>query len=292
MMHPTFFQRVARKLDKTLASFLFIDQWVIMTAQGVDYDSLQWSGLRPLIPEKDRYWGDPFVLDKGERYFVFVEEKIYSAGRAHIACLTLDAEGRLLAHQVVLERDFHLSYPFVFEHDGQFFMIPESAAHRTVDAYRCKRFPDQWELHRTLMADIYATDATLLEHNGRFWLFANVKEPGGSSLNALHLFWAASPFAEAWTPHPRNPIVRDIRSARPAGRILARDGEMIRPSQDSASRYGFGLRFNRITKLTEDDYEEETVAVFAPRGGRIRATHTFNQSGGLTVIDAVIRRPK
>jgi hypothetical protein len=292
MMHPTFLQRAARKLDKTLASLAFIDQWVVMTGKAVDYDSLRWPALRPLIPEKDRYWADPFVIQRAEGYFVFVEEKIYGAGRAHIACLTLDAEGRLLAQQVVLERDYHLSYPFVFEHDGQLFMIPETAAHRTVEAYRCKRFPDQWELHKTLMADIYAADATLLERGGRFWLFANVKEPGGSSLNALHLFWAASPFAEAWTPHPRNPIVRDIRSARPAGRILVRDGQLIRPSQDSASRYGFALKFNRITKLTEEDYGEETVTVFAPGGSRIRATHTFNQAGGLTVIDAVIRRPK
>jgi murein endopeptidase len=292
MMYPTLFQRVARKVDKTVAAFLFIDQWIIMTAQAADYDSLRWQALRPLIPEKDRYWGDPFVMQKGERFFVFVEEKIYAAGRAHIACLTLDMDGRLLTHQVVLERDYHLSYPFLFEHGGQLYMIPESAAHRTVEAYRCTHFPDQWEFHQTLMKDVYATDATLLDHQGRSWLFANIKEPGGSSLNALHLFWAASPFAEVWTPHPRNPIVRDIRSARPAGRILVRDGQLIRPSQDSAIRYGYALKFNWITKLTEDDYKEETVAVFAPSGGRIRATHTFNQAGGLAVIDAVLRRPK
>jgi hypothetical protein len=292
MMRPSLVQRVARKVDKTLASLFFMDQWIVLTAKGLDHESLHWPALRPLIPEKDRYWGDPFVMQKADRYYVFVEEKMYAAGRGHIACLTLDAEGRLQDHAVVLERSYHLSYPFVFEHDGQVYMIPETAANRTVELYRCARFPGQWELSKTLMRDIYATDATLLEHEGAFWLFANVKEAGGSSLNALHLFWAESPFSDSWTPHPRNPIVEDIRSARPAGRIFMKGGQLIRPSQDSSRRYGHALNFNRIVALTKQDYEEQIAAVFKPTGGKFVATHTFNQAGGLTVIDAVMRRPK
>ena len=283
---------MARKLDKTLASPFFIDQWVVMTGRGLDYASLQWRALQPLIPGKDRYWGDPFVMQRGGRYYVFVEEKLYTAGRGHIACLTLDADGRLLEQHVVLERPYHLSYPFVFEHQGQVFMLPETAANRTLELYRCTQFPGQWELLKTLMTDVYAVDATLLEQQGKTWLFANVKETGRSSLNALYLFWAESPLANSWTPHPRNPVVRDIASARPAGRVFMQDGQLIRPSQDSSSRYGYALKFNRIMKLNEREYQEETVAAFTPSGGKIRATHTFNQAGGLTVIDAVIRRPK
>lgn len=292
MMQPTWMQRIARRLDKTLASLFYIDQWVILTARGMDHTNLRWEGLHPLIPGKDRYWGDPFVVQRADHYYVFVEEKIYSTGRGHIACLTLDSEGSLQGHSVVLQRDYHVSYPFLFEQDGELYMMPETAANRSVEVYRCTRFPDQWELFQTLMSDIYAVDATMVEHGGRHWLFANVREPRGSSLNALHLFWASSPFAAAWTPHPRNPIVRDIRSARPAGRIIIRDGELIRPAQDSLRRYGHSLRFNRILKMTESEYAEETESTFKPRGGRIRATHTFNQEGGLTVIDAVVRRPK
>jgi hypothetical protein len=292
MMQPTPIQRLRRKLDKTFASLFFIDQWVIMTGQGLDYASLRWEALRPILPDKDRYWGDPFVIERGDRYYVFVEEKVYAEGRGHIACLIVDAEDQLAGRQVVLEREYHLSYPFVFEHEGQTYMVPETAGHRTIEVYRCTRFPDQWELHGTLMEGIYAVDATLLEHGGRWWMFANVKEEGGSSLNALHLFWAQSPLAEAWTPHPRNPIVSDLGSARPAGRIFMHDGQLIRPSQDSRQRYGHALKFNRITGLSTEDYREETIAEFAPRGSGIQATHTFNQAGGLTVIDAVIRRRK
>ncbi len=196
MMQPSSVQRILRKLDKTLASLLFIDQWVILTARGMDYESLRWEGLHPLIPAKDRYWGDPFVIHQGDRFYVFIEEKLYATGRGHIACLILDSDGTLLEHQVVLERGYHLSYPFLFHHDGELYMLPETAGNGTIEAYRCTRFPGQWEFSKVLMHDIYAVDATLLAHAGRYWLFANVREPGGSSLNALHLYWAQSPLSE------------------------------------------------------------------------------------------------
>jgi hypothetical protein len=293
MTSPSFFRRAVRKLDKTLSSFFFIDQWVIMTARGAAFNSLQWSMFQPLIPDKDRYWGDPFVLARDDRYYVFIEEKVYATGLGRIACLTLDRTGRLLSNQVVLERPYHLSYPFIFEHDGETFMIPETAGDRSLQLYRCAHFPDRWEFVKTLMSGIYAVDATLLQYENKFWLFANVKEPGGSSLDALHLFYAPlGPVSDKWTPHPRNPVVKDIHSARPAGRIFMQDGRLIRPSQDSSRRYGYALRFNHITRLDEKEYAEQVVSTFKPAGGNLLATHTFNQAGGLTVIDAIIRRRK
>ena len=292
MAKPSLPQRALRRLDKTLSSFFYIDQWVIMTARGGSFDSLQWSAFHPIVPEKDRYWADPFVIVRAERYYVFIEEKIYATGLGRIACLTLDREGQLLSNQVVLERPYHLSYPFIFEQGGELFMIPESASNHSIELYRCARFPDHWEFVKTLMKEIYGVDATLLEHKNKYWLFANVKENSGSSLDALHLFYADSLFADVWTPHPHNPVVRDIRSARPAGRIFRQDGKWIRPSQDSSRRYGYALRFNEILKLNEDAYAETAVSTFRPPGGKTLAAHTFNQAADLTVIDAILRRPK
>lgn len=292
MKRQSFWQRLSRKIDKTITAQFFIDQWVILTAPRTDYRSLDWERMQPLLPPKDRYWGDPFVIQRGDCYYVFIEEKIYSTGLGRIACLTLDAEGKLLSQQVALERPYHLSYPFVFEHEGELYMIPESAANRTVELYRCTHLPDRWEFVKNLLSDLYAVDATLLEHDGKYWLFANVKAPGGSSLDALNLYYASDVLANEWHPHPRNPIVQDIRSARPGGRIFEHEGHLIRPSQDSARRYGYALKFNRITSLSETEYAETTVASFTPSNSKFLATHTFNQAGELTAIDAVLRRRK
>lgn len=292
MMEPSLLQRAVRRLDKVLASPFFIDQWVVLTAREADFRILQWKDFTPLIPAKDRYWGDPFVVHKGGRHYVFVEEKMYATGKGHIACLELDEHQGLAGHRVVLERDYHLSYPFVFERGSEMYMIPETAANRTVELYRCERFPDRWAFVKVLLRDVYAVDATLLEDDGGAWIFANVKARGGSSLNEMHLFRAGGLLADEWRPHSRNPVVRDLGSARPAGRIFQQDGQWIRPAQDSRRRYGGALTFNRITRLDEEGYSEERVAGLEPPGGRIRATHTFNQTDGMTVIDAVMRRRK
>lgn len=287
------FTRAWRKLNKTLSSFLFLDQWVILIGQNTDFKSASWKQFKPLVPAPDRYWADPFVIARGGTYYVFIEEKLYQTRRGRIACLTLDSDGNLLSNQSVLERPYHLSYPFIFEYDGEMYMMPETAENRTLELYRCTQFPDQWEFVRNMMSDIYIVDATLLEHAGKWWMFGNIKMEGGSSLDKLYLFSAPHPFVEVWDPHPRNPIIADIHSARPAGRIFELDGELIRPSQDSSRRYGYALNFNRIKTLNQMDYEETRLSSFyPPRGEGILAIHTWNSSGGMVVGDAVIRRRK
>ncbi|MGB7874139.1 MAG: hypothetical protein WBL25_07130 [Anaerolineales bacterium] len=289
-----FLQRAIRKINKTVSSWFFIDQWVILTAQDLSMDSLEWSAFKPLIPPPDRYWADPFVIAKEDRYYVFIEEKMYQTGLGHIACLELDANGDLLSNPTVLKRSYHLSYPFLFEYRDQLYMLPESAQNKTLEIYRCAHFPDRWEFVSTLMQNVYAVDATLLQHGGKWWLFANIKQSDdSSSLDQLSLFWAEDPLSQKWNPHPLNPVVNDARTARPAGHIFSRSGNLIRPSQDNAVRYGKALNFNCITKLSETEYEEVCEVRFEPpRGTKILATHTYNKAGELSVIDAVIRRRK
>jgi len=288
------YHRVIRKIDKTVSAWFFLDQWVILTAQNLELDELEWSAFKPLIPPPDRYWADPFIYINGNRYFVFIEEKIYQTGLGRIACLELDTKGDLLSQQTVLERSYHLSYPFLFEYQGQLYMLPETAGNRTLEVYRCTHFPNEWEFVHNMMQDVYAVDATLLEHQDKWWLFANIKQgEKGSSLSQLFVFWANSPLSQNWTPHPLNPVVNDARTARPAGYIFSRNGDLIRPSQDNSIRYGKALNFNCITKLSETEYQEVCEVRFEPpRMNKIQATHTFNKNGDLTLIDAVIRRKK
>ncbi|HEY9151902.1 MAG TPA: hypothetical protein VIN60_03380, partial [Anaerolineales bacterium] len=264
MNSRSFFVRLFRRLNKTISSFFFLDQWIVLTAKGVDYDSLQWSAFRSIVPQKDRYWGDPFIVARENQYYVFIEEKMYATGRGRIACLMLDDNGALQSHQVILERPYHLSYPFIFEVRGETYMLPETAQHRTLEVYRCVRFPDQWELANTLMTDVYAVDATLFERQNKWWLFANIKREGGSSLDSLHLYFSDDPLSNRWTPHPKNPIIQEIRSARPAGRIFMQNEKLIRPSQDNSRRYGYAIKFNHIVKWSETEYEEITETSLEP----------------------------
>jgi hypothetical protein len=171
-------------------------------------------------------------------------------------------------------------------------MVPETEGNRSIELYQCIDFPNHWTLVKTLLSDLPAVDATLLEAYGKWWLFANLRE-GVKSWDTLHLFYADHFLSDQWISHPRNPIVRDIRSARPAGRIFWQDGDLIRPSQDCSVRYGYAINFNRISVLSESDYVEHRDGYLEPPARTdILGTHTWNAAGGLAAIDALIRRPK
>src|SRR2546421_9920387 len=110
-------------------------------------------------------------------------------------------------------------------------MMPETRSNRTVELYRAREFPTQWEPAGVLLSDINAADATLAEIDGTWWLFVNVAVDGSGNSDELHLFSAATPLGP-WTPHRSNPVKSDARSARPAGRLLFHGGAYYRPAQD------------------------------------------------------------
>lgn len=297
-MNNSFLSRLAKphlfqRIWKRIRFYFVVDQWVIFVAPSAGYKSLSWKNFKSLIPPIDRFWADPFVWFHENKHYVFVEEVLYSTHRGRIVCLTLDDEMNIQSNQIVLEKPYHLSYPFLFKHESQLYMLPETAGNNSAELYRCTHFPDQWAFEKTLMNNIHALDATLLEAHGKWWLFAYVPEENGTRWETLRLFYADHPLSGQWTPHPRNPIVKDVHSARPAGRILSDNGMLIRPSQDCSTRYGYAINFNRIITLTETDYAESREHTFKPpQNTSIYATHTYNDMAGLTVVDAILRRRK
>jgi hypothetical protein len=190
----------------------------------------------------------------------------------------------------VLEAAHHLSYPFVFAHGDEVFMIPETAAARRVELWRADPFPRAWRREAVLLEDVEAVDATVLEHEGRLWMFVGIAAPGSSTLDQLHLFWAADPRGP-WTPHPRNPVVSDATCARPGGPVFRHDGELVRPGQDGSRRYGGGLSLRAIDVLSTEAYAEHEVGRIGPedvRGGA-HATHAYAVDGRFEAIDVRLR---
>lgn len=286
---PNLFNRIIKKIG----SFFYISQWIILTSSETDHNSITWKKFNPLLPPSDRFWADPFIWEQENTYYLFVEEYIYSTRRGRIACLTLDNNLNITSNNVVLERPYHLSYPFLIEIDGQLFMIPETRENNGIEVYRCVNFPDNWEYVKTLIPNVQAVDATLVKSGEKWWLFATINDETGTTWDSLHLFYSEHPLSSHWTAHPKNPIINNVKSARPAGRIFSYDNYLIRPSQDCSRRYGYAINFNRINTLNETDYEEIRETGFVPpKIGKFIATHTYNKSSGLAVIDAIFLRWK
>lgn len=243
-------------------------------------------GWTRLPDDGKRFYADPIAVPHEGRNWIFVEELPYATGRALISAVELGADGPVGTPRPVLERSCHLSYPFVFPHDGQMWMIPESAADRTVDLYRADQFPDRWTHVATLIKDVAVGDATIVQHNGRFWLFGTVGEGDASSWDALHI-WSADRLLGPWTPHGNNPVLMDALGARPGGAFFHRHGELWRPAQDCTTGYGAGLALCRVTKLDDEGFAQEVAAVLRPGGPDWPGTgfHSLNWAAGIEVVD-------
>ena len=241
--------------------------------------------FRELLPPSDRFWADPFPLLHQGSHWIFFEEKVASAP-GHIAVVEVGPDGMIGQPRSVLERPYHLSYPFVFAWGGETYMLPETGFNRTVELYRAEDFPTRWSLDRVFFSDVRAVDATLAEIEGRWWMFVNIAEPHAPLNDELHLYHADTPLGP-WAAHPGNPVKSDVRSARPAGRPFRFGGSWYRPAQDCSGRYGAAIVVNRITRLDEKGFAEEEVGRLLPAWRPdLVATHTLNAAGGLTVIDA------
>jgi hypothetical protein len=264
-------------------------QWILLYALGTPIPGRVLHDFRPLRPPTGRFWADPFVMVENGSHHVFFEEFDYAADRGHIAVITIAPDGTPSKPQEVLVRPYHLSYPFLLRWRDALYMIPETGDRKTLEVYRCTRFPDEWEFHGYLMRGREIYDATLCEWGGRWWLFATLTR---ELCNVeLHVFSAESPLSETWTPHPANPVVSDVSRARPAGPLFTRNGRLYRPSQDCSPFYGYAIRLHEVVTLTEQDYVEREAGSIMPEWAPgIVAVHQLSFAGDLTVVDAQVRR--
>ncbi len=282
-----------RLVKEIIQRFFYTGQWFLLFSFKQDVSGNFGEFIR-LQPSKDRFWADPHVVQTDDRYFIFIEEFFQAKNKGHISVIELDESENWKAPIKVLETDYHLSNPFIFKWNDKFFMVPESRANQTIDLYECVEFPYQWIFKQHLMENISAVDTTLVNYSEKWWLFTAIAENAAAAPNVeLFLFSSDDLFSGKWSAHPRNPIISDVKSARPAGSLFVEDGKLFRPSQDCSKAYGYGFDLNEIEVLSETEYCEKKVISIRPNWDRkIEATHTFANCGNLTVIDAFTRTSK
>jgi len=285
------FKKSLIKIKNVANNKLFFDQWILMYDLKDTFSSSLWR-YKKIIPPKDRFWADPHVVYRDNKYYIYIEEFLHKTMKGHISLIVMDENGEYAAPQKILDKPYHLSYPFIFEHEGKLYMIPETSSNNTIELFECSHFPDRWEFKMNLMEDVIAFDATLYYYNSKWWMFVNIVENvGACSDDELFLFYSDELQNKNWIPHPRNPIISDCKSARPAGKIFEKNGRMYRPSQNCSVQYGYGFNISHIELLNENEYEEIIVSKVYPNWDKdIIATHSYNRTNSLHIIDAKMKR--
>ena len=237
-------------------------QWFIAVRRGMEPHTNEndvasdSEAFQIIEPPPNETYADPFAIRRDGRDILYFEKMDLDLRKGVIACGVLGADGRISDVRTVIEADKHLSYPFLFGWKQALFMIPEYAEGHRIDLYQCVDFPYEWRFETTIMDDVYALDATLHHDGEDWWMFVNMASHRASALDELFLFHAKTPTGP-WVPHRQNPVVSDVRSARPAGALFYRGGQLIRPSQDCSVRYGYAVNFNSISVLNPLEYREK-----------------------------------
>jgi hypothetical protein len=250
---------------------------------GIDPAGVTW------FPEMRRlaFRADPFGMWRDGRLHVFAEAFDYRTRIGHIDVLTFDADLTFRACRTVLKTPWHLSYPFVFEADGETWMLPEAYKSGTLTLYRARAFPHAWEPVCDIPLDGAAIDATPLYHAGKWWLFYSPSAEKAARRSHLHVAWAER-LTGPWQCHPGNPVRIDLASARPGGAPIVRGTVITLPVQDCREAYGGAIRLLNITDLSETRFEaNDTDGLSAPPSmvPFTQGLHTLAPAGPVTLID-------
>ena len=254
-----------------------------IVARGIAPDAVIWLPQMPTFS----FRADPFGLWRDDRLHVFAEAFDYRNRVGGIDALVYDRGLNLLECGAALRAPWHLSYPFVFEAEGETWMLPEAYKSGTLTLYRAKSFPFLWEAVCRIPLDTPAIDATPFFYGGRWWLFYAPSQPWQGRRSHLHIAWAAR-LAGPWQPHPGNPVRIDLGSARPGGTPSLEGGAIVLPVQDCRTTYGGSLRALVITRLDETGFEAmDRPLLTAPSwmAPFDAGCHTLAAAGPVTLID-------
>lgn len=235
------------------------------------------------LSRKGKFAADPFAIQAGDDIHLLFEDYDYKDSRGKISHIAV-SDGRMSPPQTALDVGVHASYPYLLEHEGEVYCVPETFEACEIALYRAVSFPNEWQKVATLVDGVPGVDATIFQHDGHWWMFCGDSREGANlKLYAYH----APDLLGPWTPHAGNPVKTDIRGARSAGTPFVHEGVLYRPAQDCSRTYGGQVTLNRVTKLTLNEFVEEPVTTIRPAacGPYSAGMHTLAALGNMTIVD-------
>ena len=195
---------------------------------------------------------DPFMIKKESDIYMFFEVFNAKSRKGEIGLAKSDDWFNWQYEEIVLSEAFHLSYPYVFEWENDYYMVPETGKSGGVRLYKAIEFPKKWAYIDTIIQGGYL-DASLLFHQEKWWLFTSIGD------DTLYLFFSDY-LRGPWQQHPMNPLISgNPHLARPGGRVLVVDGQVIRIAQDDFPKYGLKVHAFQVTELSTETYKEKEL---------------------------------
>jgi len=232
---------------------------------------------RDVSDAKALFVADPFMISENNKWHMFFEVMNTHTKKGDIGLAVSNDGFAWTYNQIVLSEPFHMSYPYVFKHQDEYYMIPETEKTNSIRLYRAVDFPVKWAFEETLLQGYHFVDASIAYFDDMWWMFTSNNE-----CDNLYLHYAVE-LKGPWKMHPKSPVMTgNPHMARPGGRVIVLDNKMYRFAQNDRPYYGREIRAFEITRINTSEYEEIEVAGNPILG----ATGSGWNSEGMHHIDA------
>jgi hypothetical protein len=257
----------------------FIDVSDLDPAQNQTASKVRWLQVR-----RNSIAADPFLVRWQNRLILLTENIHQFDNRGFIEAWSIQG-GEATPLGKIIDGAVHLSYPYVLEWQGSVYCIPEQARTHAIALYRAIDFPSRWEPAGEILSEVDAVDPTIFHYGSLWWLAytdASIDRHGRMML------WYSDELLGPWTPHALNPVKIDPRSSRGAGPPFVYGEHLVRPAQDCSGEYGARIVFNRITKLTPEEFHEDVIGELRPdpNGPYPAGLHTICRDGDTAIVDS------
>ncbi|MCI9078410.1 MAG: glycoside hydrolase family 32 protein [Lachnospiraceae bacterium] len=217
------------------------------------------AGRKPVIHEPKSILADPFLFVNDDTLYLFYEDKkMYKPGVISMIC-TKNLEN-WSKPVVVLQENFHLSYPWVFKYDRHIYMLPETSEAHSVRLYETENNKlSEFKYVMTLMENddkdllVDFSDTSIYIKDGIFYLMTTINENG---VNQLELYLSDS-LKGPYRKHPCSPISVSNKYGRNAGCMFELGGRLFRTAQDCEGRYGDDVNIFEVQKISMEEYDEQ-----------------------------------
>lgn len=205
---------------------------------------------------------DPFLFVHKDKLYLFYEETTFRrpGGRLMMVC-TYDLKNWTEPVQVSDDDNMHFSFPYVFEDDGDVYMIPETGWVGEIRLYKAVAADlSKFELDTVLMKRqkkgegivFDFADNVIYKKNGLYYLFTSILDSKGYELQ----LYIADSLRGPYRQHPSSPICHVNEYGRNAGALIECNGKLYRPTQDCSHTYGGQVNVMEIIRITPEYYEE------------------------------------
>ncbi len=230
------------------------------------------------------WFADPFILEMtNSEIILLVEEYEYKKRKGRISEIVVDRDKfKLKSVRPVLEKDTHLSFPYIIKEGNNIYVCPENYESGGVFIYR--RSSDGILVDPHKIIDTSLVDTQLIKIDDFYYAFGVETISGDNNESRFLQVYRSSSITDSFVFFCS--ITNILAEERGAGQLFVEAGQIVRPAQSCERSYGDSLVFYSL-QINENDIFEKLLDKLYPRmyGHFGLGLHTFNKLQDIVVVD-------